>query len=299
MVTVICLAYNHAKYIRDALEGFVSQRTTFPFEVLVHDDASTDGTDLIIKEFQSKYPDIIKPVFQKENQYSKGISISQAFLYPLIQGKYAALCEGDDYWTDPYKLQKQFEALESHPESDICSHRARRTKNGRFDGWIAPRIGSGKVSAERVILGGGGWYCATCSLFCRREAYMRWTPIREVVVIDYTLAIQCSLRGGMVYLRDCMSVYRVGTEGSWTTRNDRKSRIKSRLTMIEMLDALDKWTSGRYQRAIRIRKEMFRSNALLLSRNYSELYSFKRLGINLARLARTFGKIIRRWLSFL
>ena len=118
-VSVVCLAYNHAKYIRDALEGFVSQKTSFPFEVIVHDDASTDGTDLIIKEFQSRYPEIIKPVFQKENQYSQGVSIAQAFLYPLVHGEYVALCEGDDYWTDPLKLQKQVEALESHPESDI------------------------------------------------------------------------------------------------------------------------------------------------------------------------------------
>lgn len=299
MVTVICLAYNHAKYIRDALEGFVSQRASFPFEVLVHDDASTDGTADIIRDYQSRYPEIIKPVFQKENQYSQGISISQTFLYPLLRGKYVALCEGDDYWTDPLKLQKQVDALESHPESDICSHRARRLKNGKFEGWIAPRFGSGMVSASKVILGGGGWYCATASFLCRREAYMRWTPIREVVVIDYTLAIQCSLRGGMVYLRDCMSVYRIATEGSWTVRNDRKARIKSRLKMIEMLDALDMWTAGRYKRVINRRREMFRSNVLLLNRDYRSLYSPARLGINIFRLFHSFDKVARRWLSFL
>lgn len=298
-VTVICLAYNHAKYISDALEGFVMQRVDFPFEVIVHDDASTDGTADIIREYQSRYPDIIKPVFQKENQYSQGISIPQAFLYPLIRGEYVALCEGDDYWTDPHKLQKQVDALESHPESDICSHRAKRLKDGRFVGWTAPRLGSGKVSASKVILGGGGWFCATASFLCRREAYMRWTPIREVVVIDYTLAIQCSLRGGMVYLKDCMAVYRVGSEGSWTVRNDRKSRIKSRLKMIEMLDALDKWTSGRFKRTINRRREMFRSNTLLLARDYRRLYSPARLGINISRLFHSFGKVARRWLSFL
>ncbi|MBR5660556.1 MAG: glycosyltransferase [Bacteroidales bacterium] len=298
-VTVFCMAFNHAKYIRDALEGFVSQRTDFPFEVIVHDDASTDGTALIIKEFQSRYPDIVKPVFQKENQYSQGVNIARTFIYPLIRGEYVALCEGDDYWTDPYKLQKQVDALDAHPESDICSHRALRLKNGRFDGWIAPRIGSGIVPAEKVILGGGGWFCATSSFLCRKEAYMSWTPIREVIVIDYTLAIQCALRGGMVYLKDSMSAYRVGTEGSWTTRHDKKARIKNRLIMIEMLDALDKWTSGRYKRVINRRREMFRSDILLLTRDYLSLYSPSRLGINIARMAHSAGRVVRRWLSFL
>ena len=91
MVTVICLAYNHAKYIRDALEGFVSQKTDFPFEVIVHDDASTDGTDRIIREYQARYPDIIKPIFQEKNQYSQGVRITQEFIFPLIRGRYVAL----------------------------------------------------------------------------------------------------------------------------------------------------------------------------------------------------------------
>ncbi|MBR1927501.1 MAG: glycosyltransferase [Bacteroidales bacterium] len=294
-VSVICLAYNHAKYIRDALEGFVSQKTGFPFEVIVHDDASTDGTDGIIREYQARYPDIIRPVFQKVNQYSRGISITPAFIFPLIRGRFVALCEGDDYWTDHKKLQKQVEALEAHPEADLCTHKTLRLKNGRFDGWIAPRLGTGIVPADKVILGGGGWFCATSSFLCRREAYLEWTPVREVIVIDYTLAIQCSVRGGMVYLKDPMSAYRVGTEGSWTKRHDRKARIKNRLVMIQMLDVLDKWTEGRFSRAIRIRREMFRSDLLLLNKDYLGLYSPARSGINLIRLRHSFQKVIRRW----
>ena len=298
-VTVLCLAYNHAKYIRDALEGFVSQKTSFPFEVIVHDDASTDGTDAIIREYQAKYPDIIKPIFQEENQYSKGVLITKEFLFPLIKGEFVAFCEGDDYWTDSQKLQRQVEALEAHPEADICSHRTLRLKDGGFDGWIAPKLRSQVVSAEDVILGGGGWYCATSSLMCRREAYLEWTPMRDVVMIDYVLAIQGSLRGGMVYSRKCMSAYRVGTEGSWTKRNDRKARIKNRLRMIEMLNALDEYTGGRFRHTIRRRQELFRSDILLLTRNYSGLYSLSRLGVNLFKLKEHLLRIIRRWLSFL
>ncbi|MBQ1636007.1 MAG: glycosyltransferase family 2 protein, partial [Bacteroidales bacterium] len=141
MVTVICLAYNHGPYIRDALEGFVMQKTAFPFEVIVHDDASTDDTPRIIREYASRYPDIIRPVFQTENQYSKGVPISQTFLFPLVKGRYVALCEGDDYWTDPLKLSRQVEALEANPGVDICTHKVLKTKNGSPHGYEGPARG--------------------------------------------------------------------------------------------------------------------------------------------------------------
>lgn len=121
MVSIISLAYNHASYIRECLDGFMMQKTNFAFEVLIHDDASTDGTADIIREYEAKYPDIIKPIYQTENQYSKGIPIGCTYLYPRAKGKYIALCEGDDYWTDPLKLQKQVDFLESHPDYVMCS----------------------------------------------------------------------------------------------------------------------------------------------------------------------------------
>lgn len=89
MVSVICTAYNHEKYIRQCLDGFVMQKTNFKYEVIVHDDASTDNTAEIIREYEKKYPEIIKPIYQKENQYSKGVSIGK-IIYPLCQGKYLA-----------------------------------------------------------------------------------------------------------------------------------------------------------------------------------------------------------------
>lgn len=120
LVSICCLTYNHEPYIRDAIEGFLMQKTDFPFEILIHDDASTDGTADIIREYETKYPDIIKPIYQTENQYSKGIKISATYNYPRAKGKYIALCEGDDYWIDPYKLQKQVDFLEKNEEYGIC-----------------------------------------------------------------------------------------------------------------------------------------------------------------------------------
>ena len=116
MVTIRCLAYNHAPYIRQCLEGFVMQKTNFRFEAIVHDDASTDGTAAIIKEYADKYTDFIKPIFETENQYSKHDGTIGRIMRENTHGKYVAICEGDDYWIDPLKLQKQVDFLEGHPD---------------------------------------------------------------------------------------------------------------------------------------------------------------------------------------
>ncbi len=116
MVSVRCTAYNQEHYIRQCLEGFVMQKTNFRFEAIVHDDASTDNTAAIIREYAEKYPDIIKPVYETENQYSKHDGSLRRILDSYMHGKYVAYCEGDDYWTDPLKLQKQVDFLESHPD---------------------------------------------------------------------------------------------------------------------------------------------------------------------------------------
>ena len=106
LLSVGVLTYNQENYIRKCLDSILMQKTNFKFEIILNDDCSTDKTVEIIKEYEAKYPDIIKPVYQKENQFSKGKGILRNFLLPRINTKYYAFCEGDDYWTDPYKLQK-------------------------------------------------------------------------------------------------------------------------------------------------------------------------------------------------
>lgn len=114
-VTIRCITYNHAPYIRNTLDHFVNQRVNFRYEILIHDDASTDGTADIIREYAEKYPDIFVPVLQTENQHSQGKSVV-TMLYQKARGKYIAICEGDDYWPDLDKLQKQFDFLEANPD---------------------------------------------------------------------------------------------------------------------------------------------------------------------------------------
>lgn len=126
IVSICCITFNHARYIRACLDGFIMQKTNFSFEVLINDDCSTDGTIDILKEYSERYPNIIKPIFHDENQYSKGIRrILATFVYPKVKGKYVALCEGDDYWTDPLKLQKEVDFLESNPDYGLVYTGAR------------------------------------------------------------------------------------------------------------------------------------------------------------------------------
>ena len=123
LVSIVCLTYNHAPYIRQCLDGFLMQKCDFDFEVLIHDDASTDGTSDIIREYAKNYPHIVKPIFQTENQFTKGLQgVNMRFKFPRAKGKYIAMCEGDDYWTNPLKLKIQVDYLEENSDHVLSFH---------------------------------------------------------------------------------------------------------------------------------------------------------------------------------
>ena len=124
LVSISCITYNHVNYIQECIDGFLSQRTDFNFEILIHDDASDDGTAEIIKRYENKYSDIIKPIYQTINQYSIGNRPVNKLNFDRAKGKYIAVCEGDDYWTDQYKLQKQVDFLEANEEFSGCFHKS-------------------------------------------------------------------------------------------------------------------------------------------------------------------------------
>jgi len=119
LVSVVCHTFNHEQFIEDALNGFLMQETKFPFEIIVHDDASTDNTQRLIKRYQRQYPKIIKPIFQEENIYQKGLR-PLMFSFPAAKGNYIAFCEGDDFWIDVQKIQTQVSFLEENPDYVVC-----------------------------------------------------------------------------------------------------------------------------------------------------------------------------------
>lgn len=272
LVSVICNTYNHENYIRDALESFIVQKTEFPFEILVHDDASTDRTPQIIAEYTEKYPNLIKPYFQQENQYSKGVRVTSSFQYPRAKGEFFAICEGDDYWTDEYKLQKQTMGMINNPEVDVCAHKAIKIREGKTVGIISPRNESCIIPVEEVILGGGG-YVATSSLMFRRDSIMNETPMQRIISLDYVSQIQGALRGGMLYLNDEMSAYRLNSYESWSTRmgRDKKNQIDHIKTIEEMLLCLNEYTENRYSDAIKKKIRMNTFSSLYVQSKYKEM----------------------------
>jgi|SRR5690554_587414 len=141
LVSILCITYNHEQFIGKCLESLVSQECDFDFEILIHDDASTDETQAVIKEFQQRYPEVVKPIFQTENQWSKQAGgINLRFNYPRAKGKYIALCEGDDFWIGTDKLQKQVAILEEHPECSLTTGAYRMIRDGKEDVVIRNRL---------------------------------------------------------------------------------------------------------------------------------------------------------------
>lgn len=267
-VSIICNTYNHEKYIRSALDGFVMQKTNFAFEVLIHDDASTDATAQIIREYVDRYPDLIFPILQQENQFSKKRSITYTFQLPRAKGKYLAICEGDDYWTDPYKLQKQVDALERNPEINICTHRATTEHNGIKTGEV-PNLQTDTVfTAEEVIAGGGG-FVNTATLMLRASAFSELYLFPKMMSSDYVFQILGSLNAGMLYLADNMATYRQMTEGSWTatTYKNREKEAQHIKRVAEMLRCVDKETEYKYTETI---QKKIDQDMLTLMKNYND-----------------------------
>lgn len=247
MVSVICNTFNQEAYIRQTLEGIVKQNTDFLFEVLIHDDASTDNTRTIIKEFELRYPHIIKPIYQDENQYSQNISVTNRYQLTRAKGKYIAFCEGDDYWTDEKKLKIQVEALENNPNINICAHAVSIIRDKDVDGVVRPFFKDCIFSPEQVILYGGD-FVGTCSLMYRRIMDEKMPSFRKNTSLDYTIQIHGALNGGLLYIDRNMGTYRIGSNGSWTNRILRvpQKAITHYEKMEKLLDNINKDTEYKY-----------------------------------------------------
>lgn len=218
LLSICCLAYNHEPFIRQCLDGFVMQKTNFNFEILINDDASTDGTADIIREYEIKYPDIIKPIYQKENQYSKGVPVFINLL-SLAQYKYIAVCEGDDYWTDPNKLQKQVDFMEANYDYSVCAHETlvvnektnsapiffRDFPSNAFKGRYK-NIYTIEDTFESILY-------HTSSVLMRNIGFQDLSFFSNIVSVDNVLTSYCASFGKIYVLDDVMSVYRINQNG--------------------------------------------------------------------------------------
>jgi len=256
MVSICCLTYNQEAYVRQALEGFVGQKTSFSYEILIHDDASTDRTAKIIREYALLYPDRVKPILQTENQYAKGLTnVSGTYNFPRAKGRYIAMCEGDDYWTDPYKLQKQVDFLESHPGCSLVFHSARIQVMGRAftEQKMRPYKKSRKVTPEEIINKTSGY--PTASLMFRTDMVKDLPEFYvKAPLADVPLQLMAAARGWAYYMDRPMCVYRLGGASSWTSLMKQgdyeKKQEQYYKEMGDMYRRYDQETKGRFHKVV-------------------------------------------------
>lgn len=232
-VVVVVITYNHAPFIEEALKGIIMQQTNFSFTTLVLDDCSTDATADIVRKYEAQYPDLIKGVYFDENQYSQGKGTYSAVVPWFGHTKYFAGCEGDDYWTDPLKLQKQVDFMESHPDCKMSFHRVTEhwQDNSAPDKIFSPvedRVYTGTEIFKQ-------WVVATCSVMIRSDVFFVKSlrdmfDDRGLFFYDQALYMYCSLLGSVWGMSELMGVYRRVQTGFTSKLN---SNLKQSYAIIE------------------------------------------------------------------
>lgn len=291
LVAIKCLVYNHEPYLRDCLEGFVMQQTNFPFVAIVHDDASTDGSAAIIREYEEKYPNIIKPIYETENQYSRhdgSVGRIMDAAIDAIGAKYVAMCEGDDYWTDPLKLQKQVDFLESHPEYSMCFHGA-EIKNETDTKIITTcqNIEDKEYFTNDIF---PGWVVPTASVVYRRSMVDGFPPLKQTNWMKYgdiVLFLKCTHTGRVWGMKDKMSVYRMTNNGVVISQSlDPKSEEKIcnhyRFLMMNYPQLDKKWPSEYiaqyyYTKFRNIKKNGYKLRCLFVALRFSPCMVLEKL----------------------
>lgn len=238
LVSISCLTYNHARFIRQTLDSFLMQETNFPFEIIVHDDASTDGTGDILREYERRFPNIVKPIIQEVNQYTLTGVYPMKFVYPTLSGKYVAECDGDDYWKDPRKLQKQFDFLENNMEYIMCHHSYLIDNNGSI---TMPSNEKPKDYSQEELIGYSlkGYGIATCTKMWRNIYCAATKQDFEDFIGDYPFNVMMGMHGMSKFLPDIQpSVYRrMHGNNSWCSLPSAEMWAKTR-AMFEKLCVL-------------------------------------------------------------
>lgn len=305
LVAVRCITYNQEKYIGRALEGFVTQKTNFRFIAIVHDDASTDSTPRIIQEYAEKYPEIIHPILEEENQYSKPGNPLRKIMEDAVHAtgaKYVAYCEGDDYWVDSHKLQRQVDFLEANPDYSLCvTNYLERTGDKDVPSrWNVEE--DCDVSMEQVILN-GGLFIASASIMGRLE-YVDKLPeeTKKLHVGDYPLQIYMRYLGKVRWLAKNTTVYRLNAIGSWTSKNTERildsTFIQKQIQKESyLLDTMNRLTGYKFSNIFRKRKNLYIFNSSFYTSGFKCLLCFLKSPLLIYRQSTHKQKGIK-WLIF-
>lgn len=243
IVSICCITYNHEKYLEQAIQGFLTQETNFPFEVIIHDDASTDKSVEIINKYKASYPKIIKTILQEKNQYSQNVNIFTEHILPLATGEFIALCEGDDFWTSPNKLSHQEKLIRENKNISISIHNAKilNEKNGtcrEFNEKSPPKILGPKDVLSRP------WFAPTASFFFRSNLITQCKK-NSILERDIDLLFYLSLKGDIHYTQETYSAYRYLSSGSLSENSINKKSDLYR-HKLRFLNKADQLSSYRY-----------------------------------------------------
>lgn len=281
LVSVNCITYNHEKYIGDAIEGFLMQKTNFDFEILIGEDCSTDNTKTICENYAKKAKGKIRLITSDSNV---GARKNSERLLEHSRGKYIALCEGDDFWTDPYKLQKQVDYMESHPDCTLCFHAAKVVnENGKKTGGLFRSYNVNSISITEEIITGGGEFCPTASLFFPKK-YIENPPdfFQKAHIGDYPLQMLLASYGYAYYIDEIMSAYRIGVSGSWTNQlhsgtNVIQKIIQAKKNDISLLNGFNQFTKNKYINEVEKAKLKREFDILLIQNKIKEAKGTKYL----------------------
>ena len=281
MVSIWCQSYNHKDYIKDAIESFLMQETNFTYEIIIHDDASTDGTIDILNEYEGKYSNVIRVIHQEKNIYNdkNRIRIIDEIKRHELHGKYVAYCEGDDCWIDSQKLQKQVDYMEEHTDCAMITHNAIWRNCETLEERIMNNdYPSGKVDIKEVLYQ-SPVMLPTASIMLRKENVYMSDFFIECGVGDYPLKLNVLSKGYIYYSNEVMSIYRYMTKGSWTaSRNkDYKFHIMHCLKMIDFLRKYNEHTGRKYEKYIAVQTNRYANEILarikdLTKERYIELW---------------------------
>lgn len=241
VVSIICTTYNHESYIEDAIKGFLIQKTSFPFEIIIHDDASTDKTADVVKRFAKKYPRLIKTILQEVNQFSLGKK-NTVVATRLALGKYIALCEGDDHWVVSSKLQKQYEvAIKYKNEVLVVSPGIiYNVQEKKLDWFCFHGVSEKKIDAQEV-LNISGQFAPTASYFINKELLLNAREVfYDIPVGDLFIEVYAGAKAEIIYHSEVGSVYKYMTEGSWSERMSEKIIDNQRTMLRRMKKAVEK-----------------------------------------------------------
>ena len=255
LVSILCPTYNHERFIESCLQGFLLQETSFPVEIVVQDDASTDRTADIVRNYAGRHPSLFRPVFHVTNQYSLGRKPA-LLAFPHSRGDYIATCEGDDFWSLPSKLEQQVRIFESHPECFLCGGRVYVVREGR----AAPYMIDPSDAPERLRSIGptemlrGQWTMRTLSRMTRRQVWEEYVRIvgEDPVACDFLFSLYCIARSCMDpaafrCLDEVVGTYREHAGGIWYGA-DETAKLKTNLAVF--LFALQRFDFGAQRRVM-------------------------------------------------